>query len=95
MGTHGHRATILASEYFARAAEEAAVERRYALAALLYWAAAMVLGGHPVGEVELMLWEFSASTPALIWRGIRQQGWRNGSVSGANSPYIDERISRR
>jgi hypothetical protein len=59
--TDRHKA-IADAERFADRARDAAEERRYARAAVLYWAAAMVLSGRSVPETTVLLVEFS--TPA-------------------------------
>jgi hypothetical protein len=54
------------SERFAAEAGKAASEGNHARAAALYWAAAMVLGGHSATEIEFLLNQFSSLAPALL-----------------------------
>jgi hypothetical protein len=53
------------SERFAAEASKAASEGNHARAAALYWAAAMVLGGHSAREIEFLLDQFSSFAPVL------------------------------
>jgi len=52
--TDRHKA-IADAERFAEPARDAAEERRYARAAMLYWAAAMVLSERSVPETTVLL----------------------------------------
>jgi hypothetical protein len=61
MSTDRHRAIVDTSELYAEAACKAEEEGQHARAALLYWAAAMVLDGHSADEVQMMLEERSLS----------------------------------
>jgi hypothetical protein len=68
MSTDRHRATVDTSELYAEAARKAEEEGQHARAALLYWAAAMVLDGHSADEVQMMLEERSLSASMRLWR---------------------------
>jgi len=60
-----HRTIVDASERFAAEARIAASEENHVRAAALYWAAAMVLGGHSAGEIEFLLNQFSSFASAF------------------------------
>jgi hypothetical protein len=70
MSTDRHRAILETSELYADAARDAEEKGQHARAALLYWAAAMVLDGHSVEEVRMMLEERSAFTSMRLGRDL-------------------------
>jgi len=71
--TERHKTLVEASERFADQARKAVAEGKHARAALLYWAAAMVLDGRSVGEIEVLLDEFSACASGVLRSGILHQ----------------------
>lgn len=70
------------SERFAAEAGKAASEGNHARAAALYWAAAMVLGGHSAEEVELLLNQVPSFASALQ-SGTRLRTTRGDPSRGA------------
>jgi hypothetical protein len=66
MSTGRHRAIVDSSEGFARGARRAEAEKNHALAAVLYWAATMVLEGHSLAQIEVTLQQFIASQSSLF-----------------------------
>jgi len=68
--TDRHKTIVDASERFADLARSAVAEGRHARAALLYWAAAMVLDGHSVGEIGVLLDTFSTVASGILRSGI-------------------------
>jgi hypothetical protein len=64
------RGAIIDAERFAAEARIAASEGDHMQAAVLYWAAAMVLDGHSVAEIEFLLAQFSSLASTLLRSGI-------------------------
>ena len=71
--TDRHQTIVEASERFADQARSAVAEGKHARAALLYWAAAMVLDGHSVGEIGVLLDTFSTGASGVLRSGILHQ----------------------
>jgi hypothetical protein len=74
METDRHRSTVGASERFAAEARNAANQGNHVRAAALYWAAAMVLGGHSTREIEFLLNQFTSFASALQSGALRADG---------------------